>query len=83
MKDLAFLGLKTRSACSGDSNEQRIELRLASTDAFVAWFQLSVRLNAGERIVSTNAQLVQRDELSDDQLAAAKAWIHEQTLATI
>lgn len=81
MKDLASLGLKIRSGCSGDSNEQRIELRLASSDAFVAWFQLSVRLSAGERVVNMNAQLVQRNELNDEQVAAAKEWIREQTLA--
>ena len=83
MKDLASLGLKTRSGCTDGSDEQRIELRLTSTDTFVAWFQRTVRLSAGERVVSVNVQLIQRDELSNEQLAAAKEWIHEQTLAAI
>ncbi|HYD93422.1 MAG TPA: hypothetical protein VEB18_03160 [Candidatus Paceibacterota bacterium] len=82
MNDLASLGLLMRSGTSGESSEQRLELRIASTDAFVAWFQRVTRMSAAEEVVSTNTQIVRRSELSDEQFSAAQSWLREQLLAT-
>lgn len=83
MNDLASLGLRLRDSSSNKPNERRSELRLASTDAFVAWFQSNTRVNAGDRVTNVNIQIVHRSELNDKQYAAAKKWLFEQVLAQI
>lgn len=83
MQDLASLGLKVRICAPSTPDEQRLELRLISSDAFVAWFQSNLRISDGDRIVATTTQLVHRSELSNEQLVSARQWLHEQWVALL
>ncbi len=83
MKDLASLGLTVRNGNSTDASEQRAELRVASTDAFVAWFQTNKRISDSDQVIGINVQLVSRKELSEEQVAAAQEWLREQILTVV
>lgn len=81
MQDLASLGLTVRAASGSSKRERRMEIRLVSTDSFVAWFQSNERISDGELVVSTNTQIIRRNELNEQQLAAVKEWLRDQVLA--
>jgi hypothetical protein len=78
MLDLTSLGLMLRNATASDSGERRTEVRIKSTDTFIAWFRSSARLSDGDEIVNVTMQFVRRKELTDEQVAAVKEWLREQ-----
>lgn len=83
MQDLVSLGLTIRAASGSSKCERRIEIRLASSDSFVAWFQSNARMSDGELVVSTHTQIIRRNELNEQQLSAVRGWLREQVLAAV
>jgi hypothetical protein len=81
MNDLEQLGLKLRDTTEANSNEKRTEIRIASTQDFVAWFCWTKRLSDGEEVTSTATQFVRRKELTHEQILAIEAWFREQVSA--
>ncbi len=77
MQNLNALGLVV-CVCSSQPNESRLELRLAATEKFVAWFQVTRRVSKEEYVTSVNTQFVSRKELSAEQIAAVTEWLLQQ-----
>lgn len=83
MSDLAALDLVLRTNHPSHPHERRIEMRIASSGAFVAWFCLNVRASGTEEVTSIATQFIHREELSEEQVTAVKNWLKEETLLAI
>ncbi len=82
MDKLVTLDLFVREG-KGDEGGRRLELRVFSTDDFVAWFRSASRISDKETVTGVNMQLVQKCSLSEEQLAAAKEWLHQHAIAAL
>jgi|CXWL01.1.fsa_nt_gi hypothetical protein len=83
MTHLASIDLEVCTRAGTQPEEKRIELRIISTDTFVAWFQINTRISSEERVVSANTHFVRRKELTNEQVVAVTKWLREQVLAAI
>jgi hypothetical protein len=81
--DLSSLDLTVRTGHGVYPGEKRLELRIASTGVFVAWFQLDKGATEDHQKTSINAQLVDRDSLKPEQYAAAQEWLRNHVLETL
>lgn len=80
--NLIDLGLEERPSSGCREGEVRTALYSTASGGLVAWFQRSTRRSDNECIMSASVQLVNRRELSDEQLKAVKAWLTQAMLAT-
>ncbi len=85
MHDWASLGLGLRStehrSYGNDGFSCREELRLLLDQSLVASHQTTIRISAGEQVLSTNTQFIQRSDLNMIQIRRINEWLRERANA--
>jgi hypothetical protein len=72
MTHITELGFKERIKKEGNDCQGSL---YTHEGLLVAWFRRCVRQSAGENVVNASTQLIERSDLSEEQLLAAKAWL--------